>query len=274
MIQEVNYLELDNIKIRYAVINGDKDPIVFLNGIFMRIESWTPLLQYFKGFKVILHDMRCQGESSSPQSTSFDEHVEDLRTLLETLSIDRAHIIGTSYGGEVGMFFALKYPEMVNSLSVITATPEISEDMYYLALRWKAGAETEDALKFVLSWINDVYSPKFIREHPGLLDILVNNLRGFNFQGAVTLLESFLTLREKPLTPRLEEIESPTLVISASEDRVKPPEFSKKIYNKIENSIYFEIPNAGHAVVVEKPMEISVLIKGFLEGVWNWQKLK
>ncbi|HEC96469.1 MAG TPA: alpha/beta hydrolase [Euryarchaeota archaeon] len=267
MIKEVKYLESEGVKIRYAVTEGRRGPILLLNGIFMRIESWLPLLQYFEDYQIILHDMRCQGESSSPQNTSFEEHVEDLRTLMEELSIDSAHIVGTSYGGEVAMYFALKYPDMTKSLSILTATSEISEDMYYMALRWKVGAESKDPFKFVLSWINDVYSSKFIREHPGFLDMLANNLKDFNFDGAVTLLNSFLSLRNNPLTPMLKEIKSPTLIISASEDRVKPPEFSMKIYKEIENSIYYEIPNAGHAVVIEKPREVAILIKGFLEGV-------
>ncbi len=47
-----------------------------------------------------------------------------MAVLLDTLEIDKSHIVGVSYGAEVGMYFALMYPERVKSLTLGTAVSE------------------------------------------------------------------------------------------------------------------------------------------------------
>ncbi len=266
----MSYLEVaDNIKIYYEVI-GSGEPVVFLNGIFMNTKSWY--LQYSnlsKYYKIILHDMRGQGKSSKPREEdkySLKIHADDLRKLLDHLGIEKAYLVGTSYGGEVALEFTVDYPERVRKLVVITAASEIHLDLELSALRWVEGARTRDPYRFVLSWINDVYSREFLNKNgwsfiERLIDVYSKD---FDFDTAVLLLKSFLKLKEAPLTPRLGEINVPTLVIAAEEDRIKPPEYSKIIADNITGSRLFIVHNAGHAVVIEKPEIINILIKGFL----------
>ncbi|MEM4592405.1 MAG: alpha/beta hydrolase, partial [Sulfolobales archaeon] len=54
------------------------------------------------------------------------------------------------------------------------------------------------------------------------------------------------------------------LVISAEEDRVKPPKYSKIIAREIPNSTYVEVRESGHAVILEKPTVINYLLTGFI----------
>lgn len=259
----------DNIRIYYEVL-GAGEPIVFLNGIFMNTKSWyfqySDLSNYYK---IILHDMRGQGKSDKPREEdkySLRIHADDLRKLLDHLGIEKAHLVGTSYGGEVALEFAVNYPERVRKLIVITAASEIHLDLELSALRWMEGAGTRDPYKFVLSWINDVYSQEFLNKNGwGFIKRLIDVYsKDFDFDAAMLLLKSFLELRKKPLTPRLREINIPTLVVAAEEDRIKPPKYSKIIADNITGSRFFIVHGAGHAVVIEKPEIINVLIRGFL----------
>ncbi len=254
----------DGIAIEYEIIGESDEVVVFLNGIFMHYNSWYYIADQIKDrYKVLLHNFRCQWTSQNG-TCSFDRHVEDLYELLNHLKIGKVHLVGTSYGGEVGMFFTVKYPQMVKSLTVITATATITPPIKYRALRWKDGAATKDHEKFVRSWINDVYSEQFLDRHPNLFETIVQRMEGFNYEGAVKLLDAFLELGQSSLINQLSKINVPTLVISAEFDHTKPPIFSKQIAQQIPNSKHICIPDCGHAAVIEKPRETLLLIEAQL----------
>ena len=72
------------------------------------------------GFRIILHDFMGQLKSDKPdREYTFEEHCEQARMLYEWLGVQKIHLIGTSYGGEIALRFALMYPDMVNTISVI-----------------------------------------------------------------------------------------------------------------------------------------------------------
>lgn len=254
----------DGVSIDYEFYPAKGDVVLLLNGVFMSCRSWDFLLKDLKNHcSVLLHNFRCQWTSSNGDC-SFEKHVQDMKELCDHLGIDKVHLIGTSYGAEVSMRFAAEYPQMVKSLVVITATARVTPSIRNLALRWRMGAETKDPTKFVLSWLNDVYSEKFIDEHPDLLTNIASRMKDFNYEGAVMLLDSFLKMEHKPLVEKLSKINCPTIVVSAEHDRVKPPSFSYEIASHIKDAKLICIPDAGHAVVVEKPQIVSYLIRSHL----------
>ena len=266
------YTDVGGVKIYYEVV-GSGEPVVLLNGIFMNTASWIFQRNHLArlGYMVVLHDMRGQWKSDKPREESaysLDAHAEDLKNLLDVLGLRKVHLVGTSYGGEVAMLFAYKYQDYVNDLTVIASVSEIHEDLRLTALRWLEGALSMDVRKFVLSWVNDVYSDKYIVQHgDSLLSRLVETFsRGFDLMSASHLIKSFLKLAERPLTPLLKNIDVPTLVIAAEEDRVKPPRYSKTISREIPRSTYVEIREAGHAVILEKPNVVNYLLAGFIHS--------
>ncbi len=251
----------DGVLIDYQVMGDSPEVVVFLNGIFMHYNSWLFAVEELKHhFKIILHNFRSQWTSQNAQC-SFDRHADDLKELLEHLEIEQAHIVGTSYGGEIAMCFGVKYPSFVKTLTVITAAARINEALRYRAMRWREAAKSRDPVKFVSSWIDDVYSDFFLDSHENLLESIVERMKNFNYDGAVLLLDSFLQMRKDPLLPKLTGIKAPTLVVSAQHDRTKPPYFSEEIVKVIPNSQHLMIPNCGHAALIEKPREVLAAIK-------------
>ncbi len=256
----------DGILIDYKVIGDSSQVVVFLNGIFMHYNSWMFAAENLKNtHKVVLHNFRCQWTSQNGPC-SFEKHVEDLKELLDHLGIQKAHFVGTSYGAEVAMWFALTYPSYVRTLVIITAASRINPSLKYRALRWKEAAKTNDPRLFVLSWIDDVYSDYFIDTHEKLLENIVERMTNFNYEGSQMLLESFLKMEENPLLPRLSEIKAATTVVAAQYDRTKPPYLSQEIAAAVPNSTYLMIPNCGHAAIVEKPQEVLNIIKASISA--------
>jgi len=260
----------DDVSIYYEVL-GEGEPIALINGVFMNTKSW--FYQYTvlsRKYRVILHDLRGQWNSDKPkheQYYSIEIHADDLKELLDFLNLKKAHIVGTSYGGEIALQFAIKYPEYVRSLVVITAVSEIHLDLKLTALRWLEGALTRNAYRFVLSWINDVYSDDYLnRMGWNFVERLINlySAGEFDFEAAALLLKSFLKLEENPLTPHLKKINAPTLVVAAEKDRVKPVKYSEIISENIDGSVMVVLRNAGHAAIIESPDAVNMLILGFI----------
>lgn len=264
------YMQSDDVKLYYEV-SGSGEPVLFLNGIFMNTASWGAIAnQVSKFFKVVLHDMRGQWKSDKPlerERYSFENHAKDLLNLMNHLGIDKAHIVGTSYGGEVGLYFAIKHSDMVKSLTVICSVSEIGLETKLAVRRWINGTLTRDPSAFVYSWITDVYSEEFLNAMgEGFVEQLIRvySSPDFSFDAALHLLHAFYELEQFPLTPHLRKIDVPTLIIAAEGDRIKPPKYSEIMNREIKNSEILIVSKAGHALVVEKAPLLSSIIIGFL----------
>ncbi|MGC8015913.1 alpha/beta fold hydrolase, partial [Salmonella enterica] len=83
-------------------------------------------------YKILLHDFKGQLKSEKPKGPySFKEHAYESKLLMDELDIKKVHIIGTSYGGEVALRFAIDYPQYVKSISIIDSVSELDETLKY-----------------------------------------------------------------------------------------------------------------------------------------------
>jgi pimeloyl-ACP methyl ester carboxylesterase len=111
---------VNGIKIHYQRPGRGPD-LVFLHGLAANLGFWyfriVPLLT--GDYRVTAYDLRGHGLSDMPRSryTSADM-AHDLRCLLDALGIERAHLVGHSFGGVVALQFAALYPERVASLMI------------------------------------------------------------------------------------------------------------------------------------------------------------
>lgn len=100
-------------------IHGSGDALVLIPGFASGAWSWSWQIDEFATkFRVITFDPR--GISRSPigegESVSIPSIADDIVALLEKLEIEKAHILGISFGGFVALDFALRFPERVKRL--------------------------------------------------------------------------------------------------------------------------------------------------------------
>ena len=246
-------------------ITGHGEPLVLLNGIMMSTGSWfnqLPVLS--KRFRCLLHDFRGQLRSERPPVPfSMSLHVDDLASLLDDLHIESAHVVGTSYGGEVGMMFAAAHPKRVRSLSVIACAARVDDRLGSTIAEWAEIARTAPG-DFWDATLPYNYSPAFVEENPQFIaagKIRVSSMPAAWFESLAALCDAFQTLEVD-----LSAIRCPTLVISAAEDRLKPLSMSREMAEGIEGARMVVIPGGGHAVVFEKPDEVNRVLLDFLSA--------
>jgi 3-oxoadipate enol-lactonase len=263
----MGYININGTDLYYEEMGKGK-PVFLLNGIFMSTKSWYPESSVLsKKYRVILHDFRGQWQSKKPEGKyTFGMHADDLYQLVKKLKLEKIHLIGTSYGGEVAMTFAIKYRDLLKSLLIITSVSEIDLHLKLIAERWKNAVRTKNVEIFINEWLGDTYSENFLKSNlDAIYPRLIEAFKVFDFNAGEKLIDCFLELYKNPLTPYLNKINISTAVIASELDTLKPPKYSRIIHNEIKNSEFHIIQNSGHAVVIEKPEEINTILLEFLE---------
>ena len=121
---EKGYADINGLKMYYEVY-GQGKPIVMLHGSFMTIPmNWSnfiPLLA--KDRKVIVAEMQGHGRTKDiPREFSYEGMADDVSGLLKHLKIDSADILGYSMGGGIAFQVAVRHPEQVRRLVVLSGT--------------------------------------------------------------------------------------------------------------------------------------------------------
>lgn len=249
-------------------IYGEGEPIIFLNGIMMSALSWRPFIKFFSGYKLIFLDLIDQGMSSKgKESYTQDLHVDMIYEFLNTMGIEKTHILGISYGGEVAMKFALKHSEKIYSLILSNTTSYTNHLMKDIEEIWYYAAGTYDGKVFFKATMPYIYSHKFYEENEEWLKnrekAIINTFTPEWYEGFRRAIRSASYLN---ITEDLEKIKVPVLIISSEYDIITPVIYQEEIHKKIKNSRMLVIKQAGHASMYEKPYEFAACINGFLKN--------
>lgn len=244
-----------------------KETVMFLNGVMASTSSWAFQVPVFEklGFRVLLHDFRGQLKSEKPEGKySFEQHANDTITLMDHLGIDKAHFIGTSYGGEVSMQCAISYPDRVKSISIIDSVSELDGMLRCFIDGWMRLAADYDGEKFFWGMAPTIYQNDFIESNYEMLcqrAKATGNTSKDYFDGQISLYKTFLTL---DLTKDLHKIKCPALIVCGEGDILKPVKFSQIIVDNIPQAEYAVIPNCGHVTIFERPDVLNSLLAGFI----------
>jgi pimeloyl-ACP methyl ester carboxylesterase len=144
---ESGYAGVNGLKMYYEVYGSGK-PIVLLHGSYMSIPlNWSqfiPLLA--KDRKVIVTEMQGHGRTRDiPRELSYEGMADDVSGLLEHLKIESADVLGYSMGGGVAFQVAVRHPEQVRRLVVLSGT--YAHDGWWPEVEASFGTFTPDMFK-------------------------------------------------------------------------------------------------------------------------------
>ncbi len=257
-------LHVNHVDLHYEFHGPETGELVILNnGVFMNTGSWAfQLPDLARRHRVLTYDMRGQGQSQHPESDySLDLHAEDLVALMDALGLPRAHMIGTSYGGELNLLMGLRHPERCRSLAIVASVSHSDPLLVAMIERWRLAARLGDGQAFFRLIYADVYSEAFLTERPDLIPMAEQRYASLDLPAAVRLIESF---QRFDVTAELGRIQVPTCIVSAELDLLKPRKYGEIMHRSIPGSEFHLIPGAGHVVVVERAAEVNTILLGFL----------
>ena len=112
---------LEHNELEYEVC-GDGDPILLIHGshiagTFFPLTKEPALVDHYRLIRY--HRRGLAGSGPVPASFSIDEQARDAQSILAHLGVDRAHVVGHSYGGAIALQLALDAPALVHSLVLL-----------------------------------------------------------------------------------------------------------------------------------------------------------
>ncbi len=248
----MSFADINGIKICYEIYGSDNNiPIILIHGFGAKKEIWNSQVgSLSKKFKVITFDIRGSGKSDRPNKPyTMEMFVDDIKGLMDYLHLKKVHLIGRSLGGMIAQHFALKYPECLNKLVLITTNPgmpdeqgaEILKESYIEGLK----RLKEDPVKEFWQKARVLYYQKFRKQ------MEANPKKRFHGIWSVEDLIRESTI--DPPTPqdiqnrahaiakhntleRLSEIKNKTLLLAASHDRLTLKSSMIEMHKRIPNS--------------------------------------
>jgi pimeloyl-ACP methyl ester carboxylesterase len=258
-------INVNNINLYYELHgSSDGETLVLSNGILMSTASWNFQISVLsKHMRVLVYDCRGMWQSDHPEEKyTMEAHADDLFVLLNTLDIDKAHIAGISYGSEISMVFALKYPHKTKTLLVFDGVSHIGPLLKSFGDTWVAAAKEKNAglLLKVTTPLN--FSEEWIVKNSKLFPILEEKYQSLDFDAFIRLMDCFYNLN---ITEELQNIQIPTLVAVGEKDILKTRSYSQKITERIPQSEFYVVPGSAHAMCLEKPNEFNSIVLGFVK---------
>ena len=134
-----------------------------------------------------------------------------------------AYVAGISYGSEVSLMFALRYPEKTQSLIVIDGVSEVTPLLKSQSQPWRVAAERNDPKLLFLTSVHLNFSETWIEKNAAYLDGSVAAFAKIDMPAFVRLMDSFTNFN---VTDRLGEIACPTLIVVGDADLIKGPKYA------------------------------------------------
>ncbi|MFU8793673.1 MAG: alpha/beta fold hydrolase [Acholeplasmataceae bacterium] len=253
-------------------IEGNGEPILLLNGIMMSTKSWEPFVHTFTHQNQLIRlDFFDQGQSELLTNSVYDISLQaDLvEACLAHLNIKKINVVGISYGGEVALQFASKYPHRVRRLVLFNTTPYTSPWLAEIGHKWNAIGKLRDGKTYYQATIPIIYSPSYYETHLDWMkkreSILVPIFSTPEFLDKIERLTD--SAEHFDIRDQVHNINMPVLIVAADEDYLTPIQNQKALHALLPKSELVILPGVGHASMYEKPLLFASLVLGFINTV-------
>ena len=261
--------EFEEKKVYYESF-GEGEPILLLNGIMMSTKSWAPFIENFsKSNRLILADFFDQGQSAR-LSGSYDHSIQIalVGALVDFLKLETVNICGISYGAEVGLGFAVRFPRRVRRLALFNGAARTAPLLADIGHAWNEAAKLDGGLAYYLAAIPVIYSDSFYEREKAWMEKRKGTLVPYfaNTEVKERLVRLTNSSENFNVTEQLGVLDMPVLVVSADRDFLIPQREQDILVNSIKNAHHVILPDCGHASMYEKPLLFSSLTLGFFNS--------
>jgi len=183
--------------------------------------------------------------------------------VLDALGIERAHVIGNSFGGALALSLATQHPDRIDRMVLMGAVGVPHEISEGLAAVWGYEPSPENMLTIMQYFAYD-------------RSLLNGELAQLRYQASIRpgVQEAFASMFPAPRQQALDAmcvpeeeiraIQAPTLIVHGRDDQVIPMTTSLQLLELIDNSQLHVFGQCGHWTQIEKSEEFAELVIDFL----------
>ncbi|GAA4055269.1 alpha/beta fold hydrolase [Nonomuraea soli] len=239
-------------------VSGDGPAVLLLHSGVTDRRMWDGQVQPLvdAGYRVVRPDLRGFGDTPLPPHT-FD-NADDVAGLLDFLNIRQVTLVGSSYGGEVALEVAARWPGLVDGLVLLgSALPghAPSFELQLVGEREEALVEAGDLQGAAQLMVDTFLGPD--ADAAAGQAVLRMQMRAYELQTAAGGGRA-----KNPF--ELAAIKAPTLVVSGAHDLDDFRQIATHVASQIADAYHVELPWAGHLPSLERPSATADLLIGFL----------
>ncbi|MDM0109864.1 alpha/beta hydrolase [Variovorax sp. J22R24] len=259
---ELRSAEVNGLSVSYRQA-GQGAALVFLHGFLCDSRCWTPQLSGLSdSFRVVAWDAPGAGASSDPPDTfKMIDYAHCLARFLDTVGIDRAHVVGLSWGGILAQEFYRLYPERLRCLVLADtyagwkgSLPEPAwKERLADCLLAAAGPPEALVAQFVPSMFSELASEDLRAK-------LSSILSEFHPAGFRLMASSCAEMDTRKILP---SIDVPTLLLWGDDDRRSPIQVAEQFHTAIPGAELVIVSSAGHVSNMERPDAFNLHLRRF-----------
>jgi len=267
------FTEVDGVRVHYQEV-GDSNapPMILIHGFAASNLVWSKVFLELAGagFRVIAPDLAGYGYSGKPRHLEYTiaSQAQIVFSLLRQLGIDRAILVGSSYGAAIAATIALDHPTLVEKLVLVGAVTN-NKPTRYLLMRL-----------FSSPIIGDILSPLVV----GSRRLLRFRMKRVYDKHSWVLDERRVEARHLPLQTRgahraiirtarrwdaervsrdANLLTQPTLLVWGDTDREVPLRDGERLHQEIPHSRLVVFRDCGHLPHEEYPQAFTKLVSEF-----------
>ncbi len=258
-------LTRDNIPLRY-VIQGSGPTIVFVLGYGMTLDEWPGRMisSLAESYRIICYNHRgVSGVMNPSVPFTISQGALDLHDLVSQLADGPITIVGYSMGGMIGLEFAIRYPDLLNRLILMSTHcggPESipPDDGIYEEM----ARELPDIDAYLERAGRLLLTEAYREAHPDPMSWFVDHGEVADAKSVMEQGNALATW--EGVYADLHTIPAPTLVITGDQDIVTPPRNSTIIANAIPGAHLVVLENTAHGMIFQEPGRVAEIISQFL----------
>lgn len=251
--------------------NGKARPLLFLHGGGLTSHTWDAICLGLRNrYHFLALDFRGHGDSQWAENYEIDSHVEDVRAIVDALSLRDLGLIGMSLGGIVAVTYAGRFSDL-SELVVIDIGPSATRGGGSQRIRdFIDGAELDSIDNFVERSLK--FNPK--RDRELLRASLLHNLRELpngkwtwkydkrHYMGPGD--QKLFVTALNATWAKVPDIKCRTLVVRGADSDILSETGGKQLAETFPHGTYVEVPRAGHTVQGDNPAGLVAALRRFL----------
>ncbi len=267
----------------FVEVIGRGYPVVLMHG-GPGADHWSlaPFRRCADQFTLVFYDHRCNGRSEGApvSSMTWENLTADADALRQKLGFQKWAVLGHSFGGQVALEYALRYPHSLSHLVLLDtggdsrwarqnagdllAKRGYSPEKVKLVRRFFNGEIEPNEMFPALMRFGDAYY-----SHPSIWHVMRDLMQGgwrSKVRGDALVFAGRHLLNGWTVMDRLGELSVPTLVMAGRDDFLFPPEHQVELAAGIPNARLRIIEGAGHNAHSEQPAEVMEAVRDFISA--------
>jgi pimeloyl-ACP methyl ester carboxylesterase len=229
------------------------------------------------GYRVHALDLPGFGSSSKPATAPYTARwfADTVLGVMDRLGIDRAHLVGNSMGGRVAIELALREPERVGALALLSPAVAFVKRGYHPIVRVLRPELGFLPHRLRRTLVSSTFTSLFHDSDaidPYVSDVVIDEFQRlyasagarFAFLSAARNIYLEAPFGRHGFYPRLAELERPALFVWGSHDSLIPPGFKRHVAEWLPRADQIVLDGCGHVPQVERPDQTNGLIRRFL----------